>query len=181
MKERYTHEQIGEAYKRYFRKIDPVIEVLRMAPQLSQLGVNTVANASIDFMIISHVHQQLVRGIAVTATIEDGPMVCRELILSCNPDMAEDESLLDHFASTPLEVEDKPFIFVAYDNETLKYVLEHARVHMELPKAKIMLTERNVPFYLARDNDINGIFPTRVRLEEGVSLIFRNRLDVESR
>ena len=181
MKERYTHEQIGEAYKRYFRKIDPVIEVLRMAPQLSQLGVNTVANVSIDFMIISYILQQIVRGIAVAGVVEDGPMVCRELILSCNPDMPQDKQLLDPFASTPLEVEDKPFIFVAYDNETLEYVLEHARVHMKLPNARIMLTESGIPFYLARDDDINGIFPARLRLEEGVSLIFTERRDVESR
>lgn len=168
---KYTHAQIGEAYDRYHERTDRVIEVLRMVPQLSKLRINTVANVSKDFMIINYIHQQLMGGMII-GTVEDGPKVCRELVLSCNPKMPKDKNLLDPFARIPLEVESNHFFFVAYDNETLDYVLKEAELKIELPRARVLLTKRGVPFYLVKEDDINGIFPARVRLSKDISVIF---------
>ena len=125
VKARYTDEQIGEAFQGYYERIDRVTEVLRLAP-LNRNRIYTVANVSSDFQVITGIHQRN-GGRALVATVEDKIAVCRELILSKNPKLPQDESFLHVFAQIPLDVQNDPFFFAAYDNPTFDYVVQHAK------------------------------------------------------
>ncbi|MBI4453220.1 hypothetical protein HY636_01100 [Candidatus Woesearchaeota archaeon] len=105
---RYTEKQIGEAFDRYYARTDNVTDVLRMAPQMTEYGIHTIVNASNDFLIVNTLHQEMIR-IAMLGTIEDKIVLCRELLLSKNPDRPKDISLVKYFAGIPLEVEEHLF------------------------------------------------------------------------
>lgn len=171
---RYTDKQIGEAFDRYYARVDNVTDVLRIAPQMAEYGIHTIVNVSNDFMIINTLHQQMI-GKMMLGTIDDKIVLCRELLLSKNPDKPKDISLVEDFAGVPLEVEEHPFFFVAYDEPTYDYVMKNAELEQEHPYAKIMKTKKGVTFYLARENDINQIFPVRISTGKGVSVMLKGK------
>ncbi|MBI4453221.1 hypothetical protein HY636_01105 [Candidatus Woesearchaeota archaeon] len=53
--------------------------------------------------------------------------------------------------------------------------MKNATVEQEHPYAKVMKTKRGVTFYLARENDINMVFPVRVTIGKGVSVMLRGK------
>ena len=169
VKARYTHDQIGTAFEGYYKQVDRVTEVLRLAP-LNKLGIYTVANVSQDFMIITTITQWS-DGYVLGGTIEDKIAVCRELILSKNRKIKQDESLLHTFAGVPLEVEESPFFFAAYDDPTFDYVLAQARTHQKLERGRVMYSEKGIPFLLAKAVDINQTFPWRARFKNIATLV----------
>lgn len=171
---RYTEKQISEAFDRYYARVNNVREVLRIAPQMAEYGIHTIVNASNDFMIVNSLHQEMI-GKAVLGTVEDKIVICRELILSKHPDKPRDIPLYNIFAGTPLEVQKTPFFFVAYDELTYDYVMKNAELEQEHPYAKVMKTKKGVTFYLARENDVNQVFPIRVTTGKGVSVMLKGR------
>lgn len=172
-KARYTERQLKAAFDGYFRRIDPVMEVLRIGP-LNENGIHTVVNSSKDFMSVQVVKQQQLGGGAIYANVDDKMNVFRELILSKNPKMPRDQDLTDHFAGTPLDVEKYPFFFVAYDTHTYDYVRKNTSQEREMPKARIMRTKKGVYFYLANESDVNGVFPMRIRLGKAGILVHQS-------
>ncbi len=171
IKVRYTDAHIRKVLdEKYFPRIDRVMEVLRLTP-LNQNGIYRVANISSDFQVINNVRQQNV-GRALVGSIEDEIVVCRELILSRNPNQPEDMPLVHIFAGIPLEVQTTPFFFAAYDNPTFDYVVEHARTEQKYKKSRVMRTDKRVPFMLAKEADINQTFPNIIRWGE-ISVLFK--------
>ena len=163
----YTQPQIKEAFEGYWQKTDKVMEVLRLAP-LNSNGIYTVVHSSQDFMMIYKLEQRDLGGI-LAGNVEDVLNVCRELVLSKNPDKPQDWDLLELFAGSPLDCQSSSFFMVGYDQPTLDYVAEHAHQEMQFPKAKVMRTTRGVPFYLASEADVNSKIPIRVRMGEDMS------------
>ncbi len=161
---RYTDADIGRAFnEKYFPRVEAVTDVLKLAP-LNQNGIYTIVNSSSDFMIVCSVRQGNSGG-ALVGIVEDEVCVCRELLLSKNEELSPDESLVHVLARIPLDVESKPFFYVAYDQPTLDYIREHARLEKSMPKAEVRRTEKGIPFYLTEEKDINGVFPVRVNLQ----------------
>ena len=156
----YTDEQIQRAFnEKYFPRIERVMEVLRLAP-LNESGISVVNHASNDFLITSIITQEQGHG-----RIETEAMHCRELYLATNPDFPKRGSLVDKFADAPLRIADSPpYCIVAYDSVTFDYVVKDARTEHEFERGRIMRTENDVPFYLAREAHINAVLPFRLRL-----------------
>ena len=160
---RYTNADIGRAFEeKYFPRVEAVTDVLRLAP-LNQNGIYTIVNSSSDFMIVCSIRQQSFGG-GLAGIVEDEITVCRELLLSKNEQLPPDEPLVHVLAGIPLDVQTKPFFYVAYDQPTLDYIREHADLDKNMPKAEIRCTKKGVPFYLTEEKDVNGVFPVRVSL-----------------
>ncbi len=138
------------------------MDVLRLAP-LNENGIYTIVNASKDFLVVNGIQQSVGRNILL-GNIEERIAVCRELVLSKNPHMTKDYPLLDLFAGTPLDVEENPFVYVLYDQETQDYVRNQANVRRELPKALIMDSKKGTPFYLVKEKDVNNLIPLRIEI-----------------
>ncbi|MBS3122943.1 hypothetical protein J4434_08750 [Candidatus Woesearchaeota archaeon] len=172
--QRYTEKQVGEAFERYYARVNNVRDVLRIAPQMAEYGIHTIVNVSNDFMIVNSLHQEMI-GTTMLGTIEDRIVLCRELILSKHPDKPKDIPLYNIFANTPLEVEKHPFFFVAYDGLTYDYVMKNATIEQDHPYTKAMKTKRGVTFYLARENDVNVAFPMRFTLEKGMTVMLKEK------
>jgi hypothetical protein len=158
----YTDKQIAAAFENYFRRTDRVMEVLRLAP-LNAYGIYTVVNVSPDFMVVNIVTQRQVDGAALSGTVEDKINLCRELILRHNPQMPKDVSLVEPFVGIPLDAEKNPFFFAAYGQDVFDSVVSKAEKEEEMSKALLMRTKQGVPFYLALEDNINEIFPARIR------------------
>ncbi len=161
---RYTDADIGRAFnEKYFPRVEAVTDVLRLAP-LNQNEIYTIVNSSSDFMIVCNVRQQSLQGVGLAGIVEDEICVCRELLLSKNEQLSPDELLVHVLAGIPLDVQSKPFFYVAYDQPTIDYIREHSKLEKSLPKAEIRRTKKEISFYLAEEKDINGVFPVRISL-----------------
>jgi len=84
--------------------------------------------------------------------------------LNANPNMPEDESLVHIFAGIPLEVQTTPFVLVAYDKPTLDYVLDNANQVQKNEQSMTMRTKKGIEFYLTGNENVNGLFTTRIQL-----------------
>ena len=58
--QRYTEKQVGEAFERYYARVNNVRDVLRIAPQMAEYGIHTIVNVSNDFMIVNSLHQEMI-------------------------------------------------------------------------------------------------------------------------
>ena len=159
---RYTNRQIKEKLDGYFALVDSVNDVLRLAP-LNRQGIDTIAHASQHFQIINGIYQQTA-GIALIGTIDEKIVITRRIVLNANPNMPEDESLVHIFAGIPLEVQTTPFVLVAYDKPTLDYVLDNANQVQKNEQSMTMRTKKGIEFYLTGNENVNGLFTTRIQL-----------------
>lgn len=151
---KYTNEMIRLAFEGYWKKTDKVLDYLKLLPLNSQ-GIDTIVNVSKDFQIVTEIKQSYV-GKMLTGEISDKISICRELILSQkkNKNMPSDKSFLEQFVGIPLNIELKPFIFIAYDQETENYVMNKAKIEGKLDHCNLMKTQKEVLFYLIRDEKL---------------------------
>ena len=63
------------------------------------------------------------------------------------------------FVGLPLRIEERQFLMVVYDIEAERYVLENSRERRQLSKSRIMVTNTGIPFYLAKEEDIDKNVP----------------------
>ena len=156
----YTDQQIQEAFDRYCARTDTVRDVLRLGP-LNQHGIHTMVHSGERFMVVEWLQQQMMGGMLV-GNYGDKVRICQELVLSKNPDMPDDENLVHLYAGIPLDVETNPFFMVSYSDRVLDYVLANAEIERELPKARLMRTKNDISFILAKEDDVNSVFPFRM-------------------
>ena len=155
----YTDAQIQQAFDRYCERTDAVRDVLRLAP-LNANGIEKIVHSGERFMIVEQIRQTGNGGL-LAGVYQDEIRICTELLLQKNPEKPRDSDFTELFASIPLEVEENPFLMVAYHGRIWDYVVQNTRLESELPKAKIVRTAKGALVYLAREEDINGVFPFR--------------------
>ncbi len=158
----YTDRQIQQAFDTYCERTDSVRDVLKLGP-LNRQGIHKIVHAGERFLVVERVQQQEMGGMLV-GNYGDEIRICQELILKHNPHLPDDEDLVHVYAGTPLEVETKPFFMVAYHDRVWDYVLEHSKTERELSKARFMRTKNDISFILAREADVNAVFPWRAIL-----------------
>ena len=159
----YTDQQIEEALDRYCLRTNSVRDVLRIGP-LNQYGIHTIVHSGERFVVIEWLRQQIAAGM-VMGSYGDKIRICQEFLLQQNPAMADDENLVHVYAGMPLDVEKKPFFMISYDEKVWDYVLANAQTERELPKAKLMRSKKDISFILAKENDVNAVFPFRIVLD----------------
>ena len=148
----YTNSEIQAAFDIYCKRTDAVRDILKLAP-LNANDINKIVHSGERFMVIEHICQMGMVGI-----YEDEIRICTELLLQQNPEKPINSDFTEEFASMPLEVERKPFFMVAYSERIFDYVIGHTKLERQLPKARMLSTDKGTLFYLAREEDINRAF-----------------------
>ena len=158
----YTKRDIEQAMERYHAQIAHAESVIRGLP-LNEMGIYDVVHASTNFLIVSTIRQQMIDELVHT-TLNDEITLCREQVLTRNPDLDSHVSLIDLFAGTPLEAQEHPFFFAVYNDPTYQYVLTQSTPAPQFRNDHMRYTPKNVPFYLVQDTDMGHITPLEVRL-----------------
>ncbi len=159
----YTNRQIQNAFDRYCRRTDSVRDVLKLGP-LNQHDIHTIVHSGERFMVVEWLQQQMIGGMLV-GEYGDKIRICQELVLSKNPTMPKNKNLVHRYAGIPLEAETDKFFMVSYHDKVWDYVLANAKTERELPKARLMRTKNDISFILAKEDDVNSVFPFRMVFE----------------
>lgn len=155
----YTNKQIQAAFDKYCARTDLVRDVLRLGP-LNDHGIHTIVHSGERFMVVEELQQQRIGGV-LGGSYEDEIRICQELILKKNPNWPDNKDLVHLYAGMPLNVETEPFFMVSYHDKVWDYTLRHAQTERELPKARLMRTKKDISFILAKEDDVNSVFPFR--------------------
>lgn len=122
----YTNSQINRALGKYQERIDPISTTLAFLP-LNEKGVYRIAHSGKNFLIVEEIRQQTKPKDNVCSEAYSHELsICSEMILNENPELEKGADLRHLFAGRPLQSE-KPFFMVAYDPQTMEYVLQNSR------------------------------------------------------
>lgn len=157
---RYTNKQIQAAFDMYCARTDSVRDVLKLGP-LNRQNELLYESPGERFMVVEWLQQQMMGGV-LGGSYGDKVRICQELILSGNPNMPDNENLVHLYAGMPLDIETDPFFMVSYHERVWNYVLANAETERELSKARLMRTNKDISFVLAKENDVNSVFPFKI-------------------
>ena len=156
-------EKIRKALDGYWERTNNVMDVLRLA-SLNNNGIEKIIHIGERFLIIDTLLQK--SGSMVSGgIIENMLSVPAELIQTRNPHLPDSHQFYNDFVDMSLDLEEKRFVMVAYEEAVWDYVIRQTTAEQEFGKGKLLKTKKDVPFYLVRENDVNSLFPLRFSIK----------------